>query len=214
MARRDHGTVCARRVRRAASLDDDARIHAAPTPMSKVLEWFATTALGRGVIVLALLAAVVGAAEWHGHHRGWDGGVASMQAELDTAAANLKNLTASYQAASAKAEAAALAKEQAQSQHMAQTHAYYEQELSDAKGAADRTIANLRADNLRLREQWRGCTATASVPGAAASAGGPDDATDGRNRIALDLFRAIDPVVQRQDAKIRALQAIVKADRQ
>jgi hypothetical protein len=182
--------------------------------MSKVLEWFATTALGRGVIVLALLSAVVGAAEWHGHHRGWDGGVASMQAKLDTANAAMHDLKTQYQQASDKAASEARAKAQAQAQQMAQTHAYYEQELSDANDAAGRTIADLRAGNLRLRANWLSCQAAAGVPGAAASTGGPDDAADGRQRIALDLFRAIDPIVRRQDAKIRALQAVVMSDRE
>lgn len=69
-------------------------------------------------------------------------------------------------------------------------------------------MADLRSGALRLRKQWS-CPAT-SVPGTPASSGESDAAAEQRNKDAADLVRnAADA-----DAQIRALQDIVKADRQ
>ena len=70
-------------------------------------------------------------------------------------------------------------------------------------------IAGLRAGTLRLREQWRGCTAAAGVPGTAASTAGPDAAAEQRSEGARDLVR----IAAEADAQIRALQAVIRADR-
>jgi hypothetical protein len=89
--------------------------------------------------------------------------------------------------------------------------AQYEQDKKDAQAKADRTIADLRAGNLRLRDQWATQRLASEV---AARASQPDAATNGCSGVAIDLFRAVDPVVQRQDSQIRQLQAILRAERQ
>jgi hypothetical protein len=113
--------------------------------------------------------------------------------------------------ANLKASEAARAKEHAQAEHFNALAGQYEQEKADAQAKADRTIAELRAGNLRLRDQW----ATQRLASEASSrASQPDAAANGCSGVAVDLFRAIDPIVQRQDAQIRGLQEILKAERQ
>ena len=87
----------------------------------------------------------------------------------------------------------------------------YEQDKADAQAKADRTIADLRAGNLRLRDQWATQRLATEV---ATSSGKPDAATNGCAGVAVDLFRAVDPIVQRQDAQIRGLQAVLMAERE
>lgn len=98
--------------------------------------------------------------------------------------------------------------EQLQADTFAAQAAKYEKEKTDAQADADRTIADLRAGNLRLRAAWR-CPAAAHLPAAAASAGEPDASAAAREQGAVDLVRdAADA-----DAQIRGLQAILKAER-
>lgn len=62
----------------------------------------------------------------------------------------------------------------------------YERGRHEAQRRADRVVADLRAGNLRLREQWRGCP----VSSAAADSGEPDGGADLRAAGAADLVRA------------------------
>ena len=94
--------------------------------------------------------------------------------------------------------------EQEKAQAIAAIADQYEQDKANAQKAADRTIADLRAGNLRLQNRWRGC-----VPGTPASPGEPDAAAADREQGAADIVRA----AAEADAQIRALQDIVKADR-
>src|SRR5690348_15139366 len=113
--------------------------------------------------------------------------------------------------ANLKASEKARAQEQAQAETVQAIAQQYEQDKNDAQAKADRTIAELRAGNLRLRDQW----ATQRLASeAAARASEPDAAANGCTGVALDLFRAVDPVVERQDSQIRQLQAILRAERQ
>lgn len=91
-------------------------------------------------------------------------------------------------------------------QDLARIAAEYEQDKIDAQAAADRVVADLRADNLRLSKRWAGCPA---VPQAAATAGQPDAAADDRAESAGRIVRA----AAECDAQVRGLQAIVLADR-
>lgn len=124
--------------------------------------------------------------------------------------AAIATLQAQYAAATAKAEANARAKEQASAARVAQVEAYYRQEIDDAQAKSERVAADLRAGNLQLRKQWRGCTATASMPASSASTSQPDAAAEQRSQGASDLVR----IAADADATIRALQAVVRSDRQ
>lgn len=155
-----------------------------------------------GGILLALMLAWGGSC-WYAHHSGYAAGNAVMRGQYDA-------LVAKYNAASAKAETDARAKEQANAATMAAIDAQHAQELDHAKQNADRTIADLRAGTLRLREQWRGCEAAASVPAPGASAGSADAAADIRTASAAAIVR----IAADADARVRALQRVIEADRQ
>lgn len=124
--------------------------------------------------------------------------------------AKVTALTAQYAQAQAKAEAAARVKEQTGAVAMAAINAQHAQELEHAKQDADAVITDLRDGNLRLRREWAGCQATVGVPETAAGAAKPDATAEQRAKGARDLVR----IAAEADAQIRALQAVVKADRQ
>ena len=121
-------------------------------------------------------------------------------------AANARQALAQERAARAELwaefEAAARAQE---AQHRREMDAIAEEtqrKLDDAQAAADRTVADLRAGNLRLRAHWEGCQATASLSAAAAVAAGAGDAAELRRAGASDLVRLADQC----DAHVRGLQ--------
>lgn len=84
----------------------------------------------------------------------------------------------------------------------------YEQDKAHADADQARLAADLRAERVRLRPVWR-CPA-AGVPGASARAGQPDAAASDRDESAARVVRAAADA----DAQIRALQAILTAERQ
>lgn len=157
---------------------------------SRTTWWLA----GLGVLVMA---------GGFGYVKGHRAGVAQEQLQLAT-------LTAQYASAQAAAEAAARTRQAALQNQIAAVDAQHAQELHDAQAKSNAVIADLRTGAVRLRQQWRGCEASPSVPAAAASASQPDDAAHLRAAGAADLVRA----AATADAQIRALQAVVKADRQ
>jgi hypothetical protein len=124
--------------------------------------------------------------------------------------AAIAKLTSQYEAASAKAASDALAKQTALQTKYAAADARHAQELKDAKAKSDAVIADLRNGTLRLRREWAGCEAAASVPGATAGAGELDATAQRRAESAAAIVR----IGADADAQIRALQAVVKADRQ
>ena len=87
--------------------------------------------------------------------------------------------------------------------------AKYEQDKIDAEAAAKRTADDLRAGNLRLRQQWEGCKA-GGVPQVNRAAGQPDAEADDRAESAGRIVRAADDA----DAQIRALQDFIRSERQ
>lgn len=86
--------------------------------------------------------------------------------------------------------------------------AQYEQDKLNAESAAKRTADDLRAGNLRLRQQWEGCKA-GGVPQANRAAGQLDAAADDRAESAGRIVRAADDA----DAQIRALQEFIRSER-
>ncbi|MBS0200301.1 MAG: lysis protein [Proteobacteria bacterium] len=89
-----------------------------------------------------------------------------------------------------------------------QVAAQYEQDKINAQARADSLAADLRAGRVRLREPWRTCPT--AVPEAAADPGKPAGEADARTEGAVDLVRDADNA----DAQIRALQELLKAERQ
>jgi hypothetical protein len=86
--------------------------------------------------------------------------------------------------------------------------AQYEQDKLNAESAAKRTADDLRAGNLRLRQQWEGCKA-GGVPQANRAASEPDAAAEQRIEGASNLVR----IGQEADAQIRALQDFIRSER-
>lgn len=86
--------------------------------------------------------------------------------------------------------------------------AQYEQDKLNAESAAKRTADDLRAGNLRLRQQWEGCKA-GGVHQANGSAGQPDAAADDRAESAGRIVRA----AEEADAQIRGLQEFIRSER-
>ena len=84
----------------------------------------------------------------------------------------------------------------------------YQRGKADAQAAADHVAAGLRAGNLQLREQWRGCEAR-GVSDPAASTGRANGLAELRAAGTGDLVG----IGAKADAWIRAVQAIAEADR-
>jgi uncharacterized protein involved in exopolysaccharide biosynthesis len=105
-----------------------------------------------------------------------------------------------------KSSEAARVTEHAQADKLQAIAQQYEQDKTDAQAKADRTIADLRAGTVRLRNEWQGCPAR-SVPATAGSTGQPDGDAELRAAGAADLVR----IAASADAQIRGLQAAVKA---
>lgn len=83
--------------------------------------------------------------------------------------------------------------------------AQYEQDKTDAEVAAKRTADDLRAGNLRLRNQWQGCR----VPQSNGTSGEPDASADDRAASAARIVQA----ARDADSQIRGLQALIQSDR-
>lgn len=179
-------------------------------------------ALQRYAIGALALIIVGGLAFGYLHHRfhaaGVADGIASCSRRIatmnekgaDACALAIAALNGKFAKAEAKAQADARAREQAHAAEMMAITTRQAQELQDAKANGDRVAADLRAGNLRLRQQWRGCEAAGGVPAAGAGVARADGADERRAESAGDLVR----IAAEQDARIRALQAVIKADRQ
>lgn len=144
------------------------------------------------------LCMVLAAGGWYLHHRGYESGRA-------VGAKQVSALKLSQARALSKARADAQATIHKQAQRFADIAKKYEQEKADTQAHAARVIAALRAGNLRLRDEWT-CP---DVPKPPARAGKPDDATQRRRKGAANLIQ----IAKQQDAKIRALQHILRTER-
>ena len=87
--------------------------------------------------------------------------------------------------------------------------AQYERDKADAEESAERVIADLRAGVVRLRDEWAGC-ATDGLSATAAAARRADELAELRERAAAEVVS----VGARADAHVRALQQIVRSDRE
>lgn len=82
----------------------------------------------------------------------------------------------------------------------------YEQGKRDAQAAADKFVADLRSNELRLRKRWT-CP---RLPSPEASPGEPDAAERDREESAGRIIRA----AAECDQQVSQLQAIIRADRE
>lgn len=127
--------------------------------------------------------------------------------------ANARADAASRRAEASEAELKAVSKARDQEREAARRAnaiaAKYEQDKINAEADAKRIVADLRAGNLRLRQQWEGCKA-GGVSATAGSPGQPDAAADDRAESAGRIVRAADDA----DAQIRALQDFIRSERQ
>lgn len=157
---------------------------------------------------LLLLIAVGSGGYWFGSHNAYNAQQVKYEAlqTKDALALAASNKQLADEQASARAQ------EQASAQHLATVIQTYEEDKAHAKAQSDATIAALRAGTLRLRDEWTSCaaTATSNVPEAASGRSSTSDAAQLRYEDASHLVLYADQA----DAEIRALQAIVKQDRQ
>lgn len=131
---------------------------------------------------------------------------AGLRADLAKRSADLSDLRADIATQRESFEAKARQREREQSAAIAGLNAIFEQELSNAQTHHDTVVAGLRTDNLRLRNHWQGCVATAELSYASTATARPDAAAELRGQGAADLVR----VGAECDARIRGLQSIVK----
>ncbi len=87
--------------------------------------------------------------------------------------------------------------------------AAYEEGKSDAEATAKRTVADLRAGNLVLRNRWPACKTSDGVPSTAADPSEPDAGTADRAESAGRIVQA----AAQCDAQVRGLQELLLLER-
>ena len=87
--------------------------------------------------------------------------------------------------------------------------AAYEKGKSDAEATAKRTVADLRAGNLVLRERWTSCQASSGLPRPATDTSEPDAGTADRDESAGRIVQA----AAQCDAQVRGLQELLLLER-
>lgn len=145
------------------------------------------------LLLLALIAAIGAALTYRGN-------AAQAAAQRAAAETSLEAI-----AATANSLREALGEERARADRMSAIAEQTEQEMRDVEQAAADTVADLRAGNLRLREQWRGCPEP-RLPGIDAPAGEADAATRDREQGAGRIVRA----AAECDAQVRGLQRVIR----
>lgn len=149
-----------------------------------------------GLAVILALALALGWSLWRAESH--KGRADRAQEAAERTAAQLRDATT------------ALETERGYTKRLHEIAAQHEKDKADAEAAADRTIADLRAGTLQLRQHWQGCVATSRLSASEPAAGFADDASRLRAEGAGALVRLADQC----DAQVKGLQAIVMADRQ
>ena len=144
----------------------------------------------RAYLAIALLIAMIGS-----HWCAYSAGVSREHDRLEL----------QYAKALEKAQQAARAKEDALTAAYDKIANEYEQGKRDAQAAADKFVADLRSNELRLRKRWT-CP---KLPSVEASPGEPDAAERDREKSAGRIIRA----AAECDRQVTQLQSIIKADR-
>ena len=165
--------------------------------------------MSKWIVLLAVLVGIAGGYAKGHHDAAQAGAVALAKQAANTADEAAKRSTLALQfsekARATEARRAAL---------VAKAAADYEKGKADGQAIADRTVADLRRGNLRLRAQWR-CEAipagsAAGLPAPGGTAGQPDAGAELRNQDSGDLVR----IGHQCDAQVRGLQAALKAQQQ
>lgn len=151
-------------------------------------------------LVLALLAAVAVALMYRGNAIDARADLRAIEADLEDAKAEVRSIQAQLQTSEG-----ARAEERARAERMYEVAAVAEQERIHAEETGARVTADLRADNLRLRQHWRSCE-SARLPGVDPAPGEPDAVPDDRAESAGRIVRA----AAECDAQVRGLQAVVR----
>lgn len=157
-------------------------------------------------IKVAICIALLCVAFFFGHHLGAQAGAVKLAKATAAAAQDAAHVAD----LATKASEAARVAEHTQAQAFATISQQYEQDEADAQIRYEHTLAGLRSGTLRLRSTWNCPRTVAGVPEAGAGAGKPDAATSDRDESAARVVRA----AAEADAQIRALQAILTAERQ
>lgn len=159
----------------------------------------------RQIALVAFLVAVLGAVWFGGVRHGVAKGERAVRAS-EVAAANARADAAEDRAKAAEDQAK---RYQTRAESQAAIATQYQEALLDANRKHDRTVADLRAGSLKLRDLWRGC----KVPAAGQAAPGgsePDGEADDRAESAARIVRAAATC----DAQVIALQSILTSERQ
>lgn len=101
-----------------------------------------------------------------------------------------------------------LAEERARADRLSEIGETHEQDRADAETVPAAVAADLRAGNLRLRQQWAGCE-TSRLSDAAAAAAERDALAKLRDEAAGRIVR----IGRDADDQLRACQAVIRADR-
>lgn len=88
--------------------------------------------------------------------------------------------------------------------------AAYEKGKKDAEATAKRTVADLRAGNLVLRDRWTSCQASSGLPRPATDTSEPDAGTTDRDESAGRIVQA----AAQCDAQVKGLQNLLRLERQ
>ena len=107
----------------------------------------------------------------------------------------------------AKAATAVRARETEVRDLLDASNAFREQGIADAVESQQVLVADLRAGNRRLRQQWAGCPAADAVPGDSGTESGADGGAELRAESAGRIARAGDDA----DIQVRGLQAYARA---
>ena len=143
--------------------------------------------------VWAALAIVIGV--WcYGNNR-YNDGQASVQGEFDAYKKVVQEAVQRQRASNLAKEAA----DRAAFKQIAEQHA---KDIKDAKAKADRIAADLRAGNIKLRKQWRGCAAPQATTN--------PEGTDEDSRLREESAGRIIGNATEADSWIRALQDVVR----
>lgn len=139
----------------------------------------------------------------------WHGIIAHAEGYAD-AEAEYKDKIANLERAYAQEAAAAVSKARAaERRHAMELDAISSRlilERAEGYEERDRTIADLRAGNVRLRNEWQGCK---RMPATSAGASGADAEAELRARGAADIVR----LAREADRWIEACQSVIRSDR-
>jgi hypothetical protein len=153
------------------------------------------------MLYLALVSAIFGAGYYVAHLVG-ERDLAAATSDWDKTRADLADKRANAEEAQRRAE-------QGQAEAILKAAENYEKGKADAKQDADNTVAAMRAGNIRLRDQWATCQATASALSSTASG----QRADGQNRLREESVGRILRAVGQCQAQRDALQAALMGER-